>query len=238
MFVLMESGRLEVARLVHKTLWRVWDNALHQDHSIPKKSSRGFHRLRSSFPSPPLPPVKCSGFGWGVSRVRMNPGQVIHQFSAPLMPCSPKTQELLPKVGLEDRGNVHAAVRLKVVFQDRREDPWHREPGTVDRVHQLRPSALLGTKTDLRTPRLEGLEIRAARDLKPPLLPRRPDFKIIFLRLGKAEIAATHEQHVIRQFQLLQETFRMGSQALQLFVAPRRDAPISAARPCQTDGGG
>ena len=73
------------------------------------------------------------------------------------MSGSPKTQELLPEAGPEDRGDAHAAVRLQVVLQDRRKNARNREPGTVDRVHEFRPPALSGTKTDLRPPRLDTL---------------------------------------------------------------------------------
>ena len=72
-------------------------------------------------------------------------------------------------------------------------------------------SALPGlprAEADLRAARLERLEIRAARHLEPPLLARRPDLEVVFLRLGEPEIAPAHEQHAVRDLELPQERSR------------------------------
>ncbi|MNC89699.1 hypothetical protein D3C83_56770 [compost metagenome] len=86
-------------------------------------------------------------------------------------------------------------------------------------MHELGFAGFLVTEADLRPAGLEGLEIGAAGDLQPALLAGGPDLEVVFLRLGEAEVAAAHQQHPVRQLELLQQALRIGAELLQLVVA-------------------
>jgi hypothetical protein len=64
-----------------------------------------------------------------------------------------------------------------------------REGRAVQRVHQARLGLGLRAVADLRAPRLEVAEVRAARDLPVVALPRQPHLEIVRLLRARPEIA-------------------------------------------------
>ena len=66
-----------------------------------------------------------------------------------------EAQELLAEIRHERRGNLHATVRLQIIFQQRGEHARHREAGAIERVHEFRFAGFLIAEADLCTARLE-----------------------------------------------------------------------------------
>jgi hypothetical protein len=71
---------------------------------------------------------------------------------------------------------------------------------------------------DVRPPRLEGLEVRAGRNLAVKLLAGKPDFQVEGLGRGEAGVARAEQNAAIGQAQRLQNLFRVARQPLVLGV--------------------
>src|ERR1700733_871332 len=89
---------------------------------------------------------------------------------------------LRPDVGPQDFRNDHAPVRLLVILYNRHPSAAYGQPASVQRVHEFRFVLALWTVSNIGTPRLVRLKIRAGRNLTKQLLPGQPDFKVIGLR--------------------------------------------------------
>src|ERR1019366_7479204 len=139
---------------------------------------------------------------------------------------SGEREVLLAEVRDEGRRDPHAAVRPEVVLDQRGEDARHGEPGAVERVDKLDLAALPGAEADLGAPRLEGLEVRAARDLEPALLAGRPDLEVVLLGLGEPELAPAHEEHAVRDLELPEQRLHVVAQSVELLVACRGVDPL------------
>src|SRR5688572_4758433 len=94
------------------------------------------------------------------------------------------------RVRMQGGGDLDAAVGTLVVFQDRHERAADGKTGTVQCVHEL-GLALVAAEPRLHTPRLEGLEVAARRNLAIRILCGQPHFEIVGFRRPEPHVAGT-----------------------------------------------
>src|SRR6185503_4799844 len=119
-----------------------------------------------------------------------------------------------PKYG----GNGDGSVRLLVILQDRDQGAADREPGAVERVAELRLAAGGGPELEVEPAGLEGLAVRAGRDLAILPLPRQPDLEVVALGRREAGVARAVQHHAVGQLEALEDLFRVAHHGLQLVI--------------------
>src|SRR3989441_3828087 len=123
------------------------------------------------------------------------------------------------QVRLQRCGHVDTAVGALVILHHGDQRAADREPGTVQRMHQLR-LALCIAEARLHAPRLKSLAIRARRDLAVLTLPRKPYFEIVGLRARESRVARAQRHHPVRQLQLLQYPLGVTGHLFERVVRP------------------
>jgi hypothetical protein len=92
-------------------------------------------------------------------------------------------------VGPERFWNQDRAVGLLIVFDNRHPCASHGQPAAVQGVNELELAlGTAGPVTDVRSPRLEGVEVRAGGDFPVKLLAGEPDLQIEGLGRGEAGV--------------------------------------------------
>ena len=102
-------------------------------------------------------------------------------------PHFPRPDHFFAQIRPQRLGDHHAAILLLVVLDDRHPGAADRQAAAVQGVDELR--LLAGLEADARPPRLESLEVGAGGDFLEPILPGQPDFEVVRLGRGEAQIA-------------------------------------------------
>src|SRR5438874_5124993 len=119
------------------------------------------------------------------------------------------------EVGADRLREHHGPVRLLAVLQDRDHRPAYRKSGAVERIHEAGLFLRRGAEPDLRPARLIVRERRARADLAIRILPRAPDFEVVGLLRGEAEVGRAQRHHPVMQPELLQRLLRVAHQLFQ-----------------------
>src|ERR1700740_3296276 len=78
-------------------------------------------------------------------------------------------------------GNHDGPVGLLIGLNDRHPRASNRQAASVQSMDKLGLTFSFAPEANIRTPRLESLEVRAGRNLAEELLPRKPHFQIVSL---------------------------------------------------------
>src|SRR3954468_1139485 len=122
------------------------------------------------------------------------------------------------QVWLQDFGNENAAVSLLIILDDRYPGPANGQSATVDRVKEvsLRLATLI---SNLRTPRLKCVKVRAGRDFLVGVLSWKPDFNVVSFGRAKSRIARRKHHAPEGQFKPLQHVFGIARKLLVFVFA-------------------
>src|SRR5213593_3512362 len=128
----------------------------------------------------------------------------------------PRHEALHAEVRNERRRNRHAAVGLLAGLEQRRDGARQRQPGRVERVHELGLRAGGRAIADAGAPRLKVGERARTRHFEPLSHAGRPRFEIVCLRAREAEIPGRQQHYAIRHLESLQDGLGVPRQELVL----------------------
>ena len=122
----------------------------------------------------------------------------------------------LHEIGFQYPGQSDAAIGLLIVLHHGHQRAAHGQAGAVQGMGQPGPAAVLRLATDAGAAGLKVGAVGAGRDLPVAVLAGQPDFDVIGLGRGKAQVCCAERNHTVGQFQKLQRLFGVGEQAFQL----------------------
>src|SRR5271165_2305165 len=96
-------------------------------------------------------------------------------------------------------GNDHAAIRLLIILDDRNPGASDGEAAAIQGMHEFALSRAFRAITNVGTPSLKRLEVRARRYLTVESLARQPDFDVVGFRGREPQVSGTQDYRAVVQ---------------------------------------